>query len=102
MAEWAVIDRPYSAALQLVVREMDETPQSGVAEPKLKVESDRCTHHANSPTGRPKSWRRYVIVPAILAPALKKRIDDDDDRHYFLQAVSEACGMTGWRVHASR
>jgi hypothetical protein len=23
------------------------------------------THHPNSPTGRPKSWRRYVIVPAI-------------------------------------
>jgi REP element-mobilizing transposase RayT len=25
---------------------------------------------------------------------------DDDDRRYFLEAVSEACGMTGWRVHA--
>jgi REP element-mobilizing transposase RayT len=25
---------------------------------------------------------------------------DDDDRRYFLKAVSEACGMTGWRVHA--
>src|SRR4029453_18125130 len=22
---------------------------------------------------------------------------DDDDRRYFLKAVSEACGMTGWR-----
>ena len=25
---------------------------------------------------------------------------DDDDRRFFLHAVSEACGMTGWRVHA--
>jgi REP-associated tyrosine transposase len=25
---------------------------------------------------------------------------DDDDRRFFLKAVSEACGMTGWRVHA--
>lgn len=25
--------------------------------------------------------------------------EDDDDRRYFLKAVSEACGMTGWRVH---
>jgi putative transposase len=25
---------------------------------------------------------------------------DDDDRRYFLKAVSEACAMTGWRVHA--
>jgi putative transposase len=25
---------------------------------------------------------------------------DEDDRKYFLKAVSEACGMTGWRVHA--
>ena len=24
---------------------------------------------------------------------------DDDDRRFFLKAVSEACGMTGWRVH---
>ena len=25
---------------------------------------------------------------------------DDDDRRFFLKAVSEACEMTGWRVHA--
>lgn len=25
---------------------------------------------------------------------------DDDDRRYFLEVLSEACGMTGWRVHA--
>jgi REP element-mobilizing transposase RayT len=25
---------------------------------------------------------------------------DDDDRRFFLQALGEACGMTGWRVHA--
>src|SRR4030095_7074028 len=25
---------------------------------------------------------------------------DEDDRRYFLKAVSEACGMTGWKVHA--
>ncbi|VVM05924.1 hypothetical protein MAMC_00849 [Methylacidimicrobium cyclopophantes] len=25
---------------------------------------------------------------------------DDDDRRFFLKAVSEACGMTAWRIHA--
>src|SRR5437879_248816 len=25
---------------------------------------------------------------------------DDDDRRFFLKAVSEACAMTGWRIHA--
>jgi len=25
---------------------------------------------------------------------------DDDDRRFFLKALSEVCGMTGWRVHA--
>ena len=25
---------------------------------------------------------------------------DDDDRRFFLQTLSEACGRTGWRVHA--
>jgi len=25
---------------------------------------------------------------------------DDDDRRFFLQVLSEACGMTGWQVHA--
>ena len=25
---------------------------------------------------------------------------DDDDRRYFLKALSEACAMTGWRMHA--
>ena len=25
---------------------------------------------------------------------------DDDDRRFFLKALGEACGMTGWRVHA--
>jgi REP element-mobilizing transposase RayT len=25
---------------------------------------------------------------------------DDDDRRFFLSTLSEACGMTGWRVHA--
>src|SRR5437870_4946261 len=25
---------------------------------------------------------------------------DDDDRRFFLKTLSEACGMTGWRVHA--
>jgi hypothetical protein len=43
MAKWAVADRPYSSALQLVVREMDETPQNGVVMVNLKVESDRST-----------------------------------------------------------
>ena len=26
--------------------------------------------------------------------------DDDDDGRFFLQTLSEACGRTGWRVHA--
>jgi len=26
--------------------------------------------------------------------------DDDDDRRFFLTTLAEACGMTGWRVHA--
>jgi REP element-mobilizing transposase RayT len=26
--------------------------------------------------------------------------DDDDDRRFFLATLSEACAMTGWRVHA--
>jgi putative transposase len=25
---------------------------------------------------------------------------DDDDRRFFLATLGEACGMTGWRVHA--
>ena len=25
---------------------------------------------------------------------------DDDDRRFFLKTLAEACGMTGWRVHA--
>ncbi len=25
---------------------------------------------------------------------------DEDDRRYFLKTLGEACGMTGWRVHA--
>ena len=25
---------------------------------------------------------------------------DDDDRRYFLAALAEACGRTGWRIHA--
>lgn len=25
---------------------------------------------------------------------------DDDDRRFFLKTLSEACGMTGWRLHA--
>lgn len=30
-------------------------------------------HHLNLPTGRLKSWRRVINLPAILAPALKER-----------------------------
>jgi putative transposase len=26
--------------------------------------------------------------------------EDDDDRRFFLATLAEACGMTGWRVHA--
>lgn len=25
---------------------------------------------------------------------------DDDDRRFFLKTLAEACGMTGWRIHA--
>src|ERR1700704_5239090 len=30
----------------------------------------------------------------------KEIFRDDDDRRFFLKALGEACGMTGWRVHA--
>ena len=30
----------------------------------------------------------------------EKIFRDDDDRRFFLKALGEACGMTGWRVHA--
>ena len=30
----------------------------------------------------------------------EKIFADEDDRRFFLQTLSEACGMTGWRVHA--
>jgi REP element-mobilizing transposase RayT len=30
----------------------------------------------------------------------EKIFADDDDRRFFLSTLSEACGMTGWRVHA--
>ena len=30
----------------------------------------------------------------------EKIFADDDDRRFFLKTLSEACGMTGWRVHA--
>lgn len=26
--------------------------------------------------------------------------EDDEDRFFFLKTLGEACGMTGWRVHA--
>jgi len=29
-----------------------------------------------------------------------KIFHDDDDRRFFLATLSEACAMTGWRVHA--
>lgn len=25
---------------------------------------------------------------------------DDEDRRFFLRTLAEACGMTGWRIHA--
>jgi REP element-mobilizing transposase RayT len=28
------------------------------------------------------------------------RYRDDEDRRYFLKVLSEACGRTGWRIHA--
>jgi REP element-mobilizing transposase RayT len=30
----------------------------------------------------------------------EKIFADDDDRRFFLQTLSEACAMTGWRIHA--
>jgi REP element-mobilizing transposase RayT len=30
----------------------------------------------------------------------EKIFADDEDRRFFLSTLSEACGMTGWRVHA--
>jgi hypothetical protein len=36
----------------------------------------------------------------ILACWHERTFVDDDERRFFLKAASEACGMTGWRVHA--
>jgi hypothetical protein len=47
--------------------------------------------HPNSPTRRPKSWRRYVIVPAILAPALKKRIDELERETFSQHGIETVC-----------
>jgi len=30
----------------------------------------------------------------------EKIFADDDDRRFFQGTLAEACGMTGWRVHA--
>jgi hypothetical protein len=47
--------------------------------------------HPNSPTGRPKSWRRQVIVPAILAQPLKERIDEVKRGTFSQHAIETVC-----------
>jgi hypothetical protein len=48
-------------------------------------------HHPNSPTGRPNSWRRQVIVPAILAHPLKERIDEVKRETFSQHAIETVC-----------
>ena len=36
----------------------------------------------------------------MLQAMLPDWVYDDDDRRFFLATLSEACGMTGWRVRA--
>ncbi len=40
--------------------------------------------------------------PGVMARGNRREtiFHDDDDRRFFLATLSEACGMTGWRVHA--
>jgi len=47
--------------------------------------------HPNSPTGRPKSWRHRVIVSAILAPALKKRVVELERETFSQHAIETVC-----------
>ena len=48
-------------------------------------------NHPNSPTGRPKSWRRKVIIPAILAPALNERIEEIERDSFSQHAIETVC-----------
>jgi hypothetical protein len=48
-------------------------------------------NHPNSPTGRPKSWRRKVIIPAILAPALSERIEEIERDSFSQHAIETVC-----------
>jgi hypothetical protein len=48
-------------------------------------------HHPNSPTGRPKSWRRQLIVPGLLAPALDGRIEELGRDSFSQHAIETVC-----------
>jgi hypothetical protein len=48
-------------------------------------------HHPNSPTGRPKSWRRQIIIPAILAPAIDERINELERDSFSQHAIETVC-----------
>jgi hypothetical protein len=47
--------------------------------------------HPNSPTGRPKSWRHYVTVPAVLAPAVEARIKEIKRETFSQHAIETVC-----------
>jgi hypothetical protein len=47
--------------------------------------------HPNSPTGRPKSWRRQIIIPAILAPSIDERIDELQRDSFSQHAIETVC-----------
>ena len=48
-------------------------------------------HHPNSSTGRPKSWRRMVNIPALLVPALKERIHELGRDSFSQHAIETVC-----------
>jgi hypothetical protein len=48
-------------------------------------------YHPNSSTGRPKSWRRMVSIPTILAPALKERIHELGRDSFSQHAIETVC-----------
>jgi hypothetical protein len=47
--------------------------------------------HPNSPTGRPKSWRRQIIIPAILAPSIDERINELQRDSFSQHAIETVC-----------
>jgi hypothetical protein len=48
-------------------------------------------HHPNSPSHRRKSWRHYVTLPSVLAPAVKARIKELKRPSFSQHAIETAC-----------